>query len=186
MDLTTLILIALGLCMDTFAITISCGMSVKRPSLRFGLKVALSFGACQAVTPVLGWLAGMGLRDLISDVDHWIAFGLLTLIGVKMIYESFTLAEKTFDVRKMHVLLLLAAATSIDALAVGLSFALLGIRILIPALVIGSVTILISLLGVFVGRKAGKVVEKKAEVIGGLVLIGIGFKILFEHLGVLK
>jgi putative Mn2+ efflux pump MntP len=186
MDILTLLLIALGLCMDTFAIAISYGMSVKRPSLHFGFKVALSFGVCQAVMPVLGWLAGTSLKNLISAVDHWIAFGLLTLIGVKMIYESFVFAEKTFDVRKTRVLFILALATSIDALAVGLSFALLDFPILTPALVIGSVTFVVSLFGVFVGHKTGKVLGKKAEVLGGLILIGIGTKILFEHLGILK
>jgi putative Mn2+ efflux pump MntP len=186
MDLLTLILIAIGLCMDTFAISISCGMSVRKERWRFGLRVAGIFGVCQAVMPLLGWLAGMGLKDLISAVDHWIAFGLLALIGGKMIYESFVLTEKQINPRRMRVLLVLAVATSIDALAVGLSLALLGVAILVPALIIGCVTFVIAFSGVIVGRQAGAAAEKKAEVIGGLILIGIGVKILFEHLGVLK
>ena len=186
MNTLTLLLVALGLCMDTFAISISCGMSVKRPRLRFGIQVAAVFGICQTVMPVLGWFAGSGLKNFISGVDHWIAFGLLTLIGVKMIYESYALVEKTFNVRKFRVLLVLAIATSIDALAVGLSFALLEIPILTPALVIGSVTFLVSLSGVFIGHKAGKMMEKKAEVLGGLILIGIGVKILLQHLEIFK
>ena len=186
MDLLTLVLIAVGLCMDTFAISISCGICVKKERWRFGLRVAVIFGLSQAVMPVLGWLAGMGLKDLISSVDHWIAFGLLLLIGGKMIYESFVLTEKTINPRRTRVLLVLAVATSIDALAVGLSLALLDVAILVPAVVIGCVTFMIAFLGVIVGHKAGSAIEKQAEVFGGLILIGIGVKILFEHLGILK
>lgn len=182
MGLLTLLLIALGLCMDTFAISISCGMCMRKDRWRSALKVALIFGASQAVMPVLGWLAGTGLKHLISAVDHWIAFGLLSLIGGKMIYESFVLTEKTIDPRKTRVLFVLALATSIDALAVGLSLALLDVAILRPAAVIGCVTFIVAFTGVFVGHKAGAALEKKAEVLGGLILIGIGIKILFEHL----
>jgi putative Mn2+ efflux pump MntP len=186
MDLLTLVLIAVGLCMDTFAISISCGVCVRKERWRFGLKVAIIFSLSQAVMPVLGWLAGTGLKDFISAVDHWIAFGLLLLIGGKMIYESFVLSEKTIDPGKTKVLLVLAVATSIDALAVGLSLALLGVDILVPAVVIGCVTFVIAFLGVIAGHKAGAAIEKRAEVIGGLILIGIGVKILFEHLGIIR
>jgi len=185
MGLITLLLIAVGLCMDTLAISISCGMCMRRERWRFGLKVASVFGLCQALMPVLGWLAGTGLKSLISAVDHWIAFGLLALIGGKMIYESFVLTEKTINPRKTKVLFVLALATSIDALAVGLSLALLDVAILLPAIVIGGVTFVVAFTGVFIGHKAGTAVEKQAEVLGGLILICIGLKILFEHLGIL-
>jgi manganese efflux pump family protein len=186
MGLLTLVLIAVGLCMDTFAISISCGICVRKERWRFGFRVAFIFGLCQAVMPVLGWLAGMGLKNFISAVDHWIAFGLLLLIGGKMIHESFVLTEKTINPGKTRVLLVLALATSIDALAVGLSLGLLDVSILIPAVVIGCVTFVIAFLGVIAGHKAGAVIEKQAEVFGGLILIGIGVKILLEHLGMLK
>lgn len=182
MSLFTLVLIALGLCMDTFAISISCGMPICKDKLRFGLKVAAIFGISQALMPVAGWLAGTGLKGLISAVDHWIAFALLATIGGKMIYESFVLTEKKFNPRKTRVLLVLALATSIDALAVGLSLAILDVSILVPAAVIGCVTFVVALSGVMVGRRAGAALEKKAEVFGGLILIGIGVKILLEHL----
>ena len=185
MGLLTLLLIAVGLCMDTFAISISCGMCMRQARWRSGLKVALIFGLSQAVMPVLGWLAGTGLKGLISVVDHWIAFGLLLLIGGKMIHESFVITERTIDPRKTRVLLVLAVATSIDALAVGLSLALLDVAILLPAVVIGCVTFVVAFAGVFVGHKAGAAVEKQAEVLGGLILIGIGVKILVEHTGII-
>jgi manganese efflux pump family protein len=182
MGLFTLLMIALGLCMDTFAISISCGIKICKDKLRFGLKVASIFGISQALMPVAGWLAGTGLRGFISAVDHWIAFALLSLIGGKMIHESFVLTEKKFDPRKTRVLFALALATSIDAMAVGLSLALLGVSIVAPAAVIGCVTFAVAFSGVMVGRRAGAALEKKAEVLGGLILIGIGVKILFEHL----
>jgi putative Mn2+ efflux pump MntP len=168
--------------MDAFAVSVSCGICGRPRKWKFIVRVGLFFGIFQAVMPVLGWLAGSGLKRLISSVDHWIAFGLLCLIGVKMIYESFTLVEKRFDPRKTRVLFLLAVATSIDALAVGVGFGLLGSGIVVPALVIGSITFCISCLGVWLGDKVGTVFEKRVEVVGGLILIGIGAKILLEHL----
>lgn len=181
MDFLTLLLISFGLAMDAFAVSVSCGICGRPRHWRLPVRVGLYFGGFQALMPVLGWLAGMRFRGLIASVDHWVAFGLLALIGLKMIHESFTIGAKRFDPRKHRILLTLAVATSIDALAVGLSFALLDGGILVPALVIGSVTFCVSCLGVMIGDRVGTVFEKAAEITGGLILVGIGLKILLEH-----
>jgi putative Mn2+ efflux pump MntP len=182
-DIPTILLIALGLAMDAFAVSIAHGMTLK--TLRNGnaLKMAAFFGSFQAVMPVLGWLAGLSLLDLISGVDHWAAFGLLFFIGCKMIYESFktTPNEKEQKTLTLSILLMLSVATSIDALAVGLSFAFLKIAIAIPIVIIGAVTFLLSFLGVTFGNKFGKFLGNKIEIVGGLVLVTIGMKILLEH-----
>ena len=134
--------------------------------------------------PVLGWLAGISILDLISGVDHWIAFGLLSLIGCKMIYESSRIESSGKELNPLngYVLLTLSVATSIDALAVGISLAFLRIPIVTPILIIGIVTFLLSFLGVYAGSRIGHFLERKIETLGGLILIGIGMKILVEHL----
>jgi manganese efflux pump family protein len=182
MDALTLLLISLGLSMDAFAVSVSCGICGRPRHWRLPVRVGLYFGGFQAVMPVLGWLAGSRFRGLISSVDHWIAFGLLALIGLKMIHESFEIGTKRFDPRKHRVLLTLAVATSIDALAVGLSFALLDTGIVVPALVIGAVTFCVSCLGVVLGDRVGAAFERAAEAVGGVILIGIGVKILLQHI----
>ncbi|OFZ17961.1 MAG: hypothetical protein A2X94_08700 [Bdellovibrionales bacterium GWB1_55_8] len=189
MSLFTIILIALGLSMDAFAVAVADGAMMGRLALRPALRIAFFFGAFQALMPVLGWFAGLTLRDWIMDFDHWIAFCLLALIGGKMIYESFKLESGKSDSGKSEccaenvVLLLgLSVATSIDALAVGLSFSFLQVSIPMPALIIGVVTFFVSFAGVYLGTKVGHFFEKKISLIGGLVLIGIGAKILIEHL----
>ncbi len=184
MDLTTLLLIALGLAMDAFAVSITNGITIKHQRIHNALKIGLFFGAFQALMPSIGWLAGLSLREFIGGIDHWIAFGLLSLIGGKMIYESIKVGseEKTSNALGLFVLFMLSVATSIDALAVGLSFALLKISIVTPILVIGLVTFVLSFLGVFIGNKVGHFFENKIEILGGLILIGIGVKILIEHL----
>ncbi|MGB2770043.1 MAG: manganese efflux pump MntP family protein [Candidatus Zixiibacteriota bacterium] len=184
MHLVTITFLAFGLAMDAFAVSISSGITIKNPRIEQALKIAIFFGAFQAIMPVIGWLAGLGLRELIAQVDHWIAFGLLFLIGCKMIYESTKARseKKLLNPLSLGVLLLLSVATSIDALAAGVSLAFLKISIVLPIIVIGVVTFILSFLGVFVGDKSGRVFENKAEFVGGLVLIGIGSKILIEHL----
>lgn len=184
MYMITIILIAFALAMDAFAVSITSGTTIKHLRMNNALKISIFFGSFQAVMPFIGWLAGLRLRDFISHVDHWIAFGLLSLIGCRMIYESTKLpaSEKGFDPLKIYVLLTLSVATSIDALAVGISFAFLNIYIATPVVVIGMVTFLLSFLGVFVGNHFGHFFETKIELIGGLILIGIGIKILVEHL----
>ena len=134
--------------------------------------------------PTLGWLAGLAFRPVVRGVDHWVAFALLVIIGAKMIYEALKLekAEKPDNPLNVLVLLVLAIATSIDALAVGVTFALLDVAILFSVLFIGAVTFALSMVGVYIGDYCGHFFEKKIEVIGGLTLIGIGLKILIEHL----
>ena len=170
--------------MDAFAVSISSGITIRSPRIEQALKIAVFFGAFQAIMPVVGWLAGLGLRELIAQVDHWVAFGLLVLIGCRMIYESTKdrSDRKMLNPLSLGVLLLLSVATSIDALAAGVSLALLNISILFPVIIIGIVTLLLSFLGVFVGDRSGHLFQSKAEFVGGLVLIGIGTKILVEHL----
>jgi putative Mn2+ efflux pump MntP len=183
-DILSILLIAVGLAMDAFAVSISSGVIIKKSKLKSALTIALFFGLFQAIMPIIGWLAGFGLRDVIAGFDHWIAFGLLCIIGCKMIYESFSLepAENKTDPLNIYVLFVLSIATSIDALAIGLSLSLLNVSIILPVVIIGIVTFSLSFFGVYIGNKFGHFFEKKIEIIGGLILIGIGIKILIEHL----
>lgn len=134
--------------------------------------------------PVIGWLAGLSLRTIISSLDHWIAFGLLFFVGCKMIYESLKLepGQRTINPLDVSILLMLSIATSIDALAVGVSFAFLKVSIATPVIIIGMVTFILSFTVVYIGDKLGHFFEKRIEIAGGLILIGIGIKILVEHL----
>jgi len=185
MKVFELIAISLGLSLDAFAVAIASGCAVRR-TLRIGyaLRIAACFGLAQMLMPILGWLGGRGVRDAVAAVDHWIAFGLLTFIGGKMIYEAFALekAEHRNRPMGMQMLLTLAVATSIDALAVGFSLSMLRVAIIAPALVIGAITFAMSLAGVFIGERFGHCFENKIEIAGGLVLIGIGARILWQHL----
>ncbi len=184
MDIVTIVFVAFGLAMDTFAVSIASGVTIKELRVEHALRIALFFGFFHALMPLIGWLAGMGLRDYICGVDHWIAFGLLSMIGCKMIYESTKLETERKQINPLNVslLLILSIATSIDALAVGVSFAFIQMAIITPIIVIGIVTFLLSYLGTFVGNKFGHFFEKKIELAGGLILIGMGTKILIEHL----
>jgi manganese efflux pump family protein len=184
MDLFTIIIIALGLSMDAIAVAVSLGLSIKSLKVQNGFVIGLFFGSFQAIMPVIGWSVGYGFKDLIAAWDHWIVFGLLTIIGMKMIYESIKIksAEDEIKVLKMKVLLLLAVATSIDALAIGVSFAILRIAIITPVMIIGLVTFVLSFLAVGFGRHAGYLFQRKIEMLGGIILIGIGIKILLEHI----
>ena len=183
MDLLTILFIAVGLAMDAFAVSITSGLTIKHLHFNHALKIGIFFGSFQAVMPIIGWLAGFGLRTFISGFDHWIAFGLLTFIGGKMIYESAMMKpnERENNPLDISVLLILSIATSMDALAVGLSLSLIKVPIIIPAVIIGIITFLLSTLGVFIGNRFGHLFENKIEVLGGLILIGIGIKILLEH-----
>lgn len=184
MDIITILLISFGLAMDAFAVAIANGFSIKKLKINHALRIALFFGLFQAFMPVIGWSLGLGFRDLISEVDHWIAFGLLSIIGIKMIIESRELREEEKETRtlSLYALLFLSVATSIDALAVGFSLSLLNVSIITPAIIIGIVTFLLSFSGVFIGNRFGHFLESKIEVAGGLILILIGLKILVEHL----
>ncbi len=183
MNLLLILLIAVGLAMDAFAVSITCGLALKKLKIKHVFTIALSFGFFQGVMPIIGWLAGVGFRSFISSIDHWIAFGLLVIIGGKMIYESSKLESSVKD-EELNVtfLLFLSIATSIDALAVGLSFSFLKVEIITPSLIIGVVTFILSMIGVIIGKKVGHLFERKIEVFGGIILILIGFKILLSHL----
>jgi putative Mn2+ efflux pump MntP len=187
MDLLTVLFIALGLSMDAVAVAMAsgCAAGKGRLDVRRALLLAALFGFFQSLMPVIGWLAGLAFKGTIARFDHWLAFVLLAFIGGKMIRE----ARRGGDCRVrgnamgLAVMLGLAVATSIDALAVGLSFSLLAVSIAGPVLIIGAVTFVLSLAAVFVGRRFGGWLAGKAEVLGGLILIAIGLKILLEHLG---
>lgn len=184
MNIFMIILIAFGLAMDSFAVSVARGIAIVKSRVSNALIIALFFGLFQAIMPLFGWLAGLGVRDLISGIDHWIAFGILCLIGCKMILESNrkTTGKKRINSLNVYVLLLLSVATSIDALAVGLSFSFLRTPILTPIIIIGIITFLLSFLGFFAGNKFGHLFERKIGIAGGLILIGIGIKIVIEHL----
>jgi putative Mn2+ efflux pump MntP len=184
MDLITILGIALGLSLDIFAVSVASGFTFQQFRVHHALRMALIFGGFQMLMPVIGWLAGRSISSYISEYDHWVAFALLAFIGGKMVYESFQLEDdkKGQDPFRLVVLLVLAVATSIDALAVGLTFAFLKSSIALPVLVIGAVTFVLSFAGVYLGRKVGHLFERKIELVGGLVLVGIGVKILAEHL----
>ncbi len=185
MDFLSIFFIAVGLAMDAFAVSVASGLAVKRLRAGYALKIALFFGLFQGLMPVAGWLLGYSFREAIIHVDHWLAFGLLALIGGKMIYESFKLEEAERQNQGhlgIYMLLVLSVATSIDALAVGLTLTFIKVPIAMPAVIIGVVTFVLSYAGVFLGKKFGHFFERKIEALGGLILIGIGLKILIEHL----
>ncbi len=180
-----LFVIAVGLSMDAFAVSIGKGLSVPETTPRQAAAVGLWFGGFQAAMPVLGYLLGSQFGSLITTYDHWIAFALLVLIGGKMILESRSAGERvdpSFDARAM---LPLAVATSIDALAVGVSFAFLNVDIVPAIIFIGVTTLVVSVVGLKLGNVLGARSKSRAEIFGGVILIGIGTKILLEHLGVL-
>lgn len=184
LDLPTIVFIASGLAMDAFAVSVASGLAVTKLRVRHALRMAIFFSLFQAFMPVAGWLLGYSFRHEIAAVDHWLAFGLLVAIGGKMIYESLKLedAENPKDPMSVSVLFVLSVATSIDALAVGLTLTFIKVPIVTPAVIIGLVTFALSYVGVFIGDRFGHFFEKKIEALGGLILIGIGLKILIEHL----
>jgi len=183
MDIFTIILIAIGLAMDAFAVSIANGISIKSQKRKNAFIIAAFFGGFQMFMPVIGWLAGLGLEELIMGVDHWVAFGLLAFIGSRMIYDSAKEEDLKRDSNlRIHALLTLSVATSIDALMVGLSFAFIQTAIATPIIIIGLVTFLLSFIGFYFGNIIGQVLGNKIKVIGGVILIGIGLKILLEHL----
>jgi putative Mn2+ efflux pump MntP len=182
MDAITLLLIAVGLAMDAFSVSICSGMASQGVKLPYALRIASFFGGFQALMPLLGWLGGIGLRDLIASFDHWVALALLAFIGGKMIRESLRAECPAPAPLKFGSLLVLSVATSIDALAVGLSFSLLQVSITFPILVIGVVTFILSLIGVYIGKRVGCLFQSRVQLIGGVILVGIGIRIVVEHL----
>ncbi|MBR3391340.1 MAG: manganese efflux pump [Firmicutes bacterium] len=184
MTFTELFLLAVGLAMDAFAVSVCKGLALPRIDMKKALAAGLWFGGFQALMPLLGFLLGSRFASYIADFDHWIAFVLLALIGGNMIRESFGDEEEADASFGLRAMLPLALATSIDALAVGLTFAFLSVRILPAVTLIGVVTLVISTAGVKLGNLFGARFRGKAEFAGGLILILLGVKILLEHLGI--
>ena len=182
MGIWEILILAVGLSMDAFAVSICKGLSVKRLKPRHCVITGLYFGGFQAGMPLLGWLLGKQFETLIKSVDHWIAFALLCIIGANMIRESFGDPDELNALFSPRAMLPLAVATSIDALAVGVTFAFLDVDILSSVLMIGCTTFLFSAAGVKIGHSFGTKFKSKAELLGGIVLIAIGIKILIEHL----
>ena len=183
MTIFELIVIAVGLSMDAFAVSICKGLSVRRLRPRHNIICGLYFGGFQALMPVLGWLLGRQFEALIKNVDHWIAFVLLALIGANMIREAVKNEEENInDSFSPKTMLPLAVATSIDALAVGVTFAFLDVMIVPAVSIIGVTTFIFSAAGVKIGNVFGAKYKSKAELVGGIVLVAMGIKILIEHL----
>jgi putative Mn2+ efflux pump MntP len=184
MHLFTIIVVAVGLAIDAFVVSIISGGAYKQLHVKHALRMALFFGGFQALMPLIGFMAGLSVKDYIESYDHWIAFGLLAAVGGKMIYESFKIKsiEEKFDPSNIFVLLMLSVATSIDALAIGITLSLITSSIIAAIIIIGLVTFVLSYLGVYIGKRFGHFFENKIEAAGGIILIGIGIKILFEHL----
>lgn len=177
--------VGMGLAMDAFAVSVVCGAVFRQLRILHALRMALFFGAFQSLMPLIGFAAGKSFEGFIGLYDHWLAFGLLTAVGGKMIYEAFKIEEvekKPADPSSLIALLVLSIATSIDALAVGFTLSLLTHSIARAVLLIGAVTFILSYAGYLIGKRFGHFFENKIEIVGGLILIGIGVKILVGHL----
>ena len=185
MGIVELFLIAVGLSMDAFAVSICKGLSVQKLELKHALLAGAYFGGFQALMPTIGYLLGTQFEHLIVSIDHWIAFALLLFIGGNMVKESREEEEELDDDFSVKAMLLLAVATSIDALAMGVTFAFLRVNIVAAVLFIGCITFVCSAAGVKIGNVFGMRYKSKAELAGGVILILMGFKILLEHLGIL-
>lgn len=183
MRLWELFLIAVGLSADAFAVAICKGLTVKKIQIKHALTVGLYFGGFQAIMPLLGYYLGVNFQTLITDIDHWLAFILLAAIGINMIKESFSCAEELDSSFSFKSMLPMAIATSIDAMAIGITFAFLQVNIAPAVTFIGVITFVFSAIGLFIGNKFGCKFKSKAEIFGGIVLILIGLKIVLEHLG---
>ena len=184
MDAITLLGLALALAMDAFAVALGTGAVLSRLTGRQLFRLSFHFGLFQSLMPVIGWLAGLTIMQWVEAWDHWIAFSLLAIIGGRMVYEAFSDEEKANDrdPTKGLSLVLLSIATSIDALAVGFSLSVIGVSIWMPALVIGLVAGVLTIVGMLLGGRIGDRWGTRVEIFGGLVLIAIGIKILIEHL----
>ena len=184
-DFLSILLIALGLSADCFAVALSGAIANSNHSFTRLLRVSVSFGLFQALMPVLGWLAGRNIVELIADYDHWVAFALLAVVSGRMFHEAAQpekSEDKKTDITRGLVLITLSVATSIDALAVGLSFAFLKVNIVLASITIGIVAFAVTTVGFVVGKKASEVIGKRAEIIGGIILLVIAFRILLSHI----
>ncbi|MBX9034029.1 manganese efflux pump MntP [Gordonibacter massiliensis (ex Traore et al. 2017)] len=190
MGFVELFLVAVGLSMDAFAVSVCKGLCMKRLDVRQALVIALFFGGFQALMPLVGWALGTQFEQYITPVDHWIAFVLLAFIGGKMLWDAFRDGEEELSCPAdgkldLRELVMLSVATSIDALAVGITFAFLRVDIVSSVALIGATTFVLALAGVAVGHRFGARYEKPATIVGGIVLVLIGTKILLEHLGLI-
>ena len=183
MDFITLFGIAVALAMDAFAVALATGAVLERVTGSHLFRLGFHFGLFQAMMPVIGWLAGLSVQKWIGAYDHWIAFGLLAFVGGKMIHEALSAEEErdSTDPTRGMTMVMLSIATSIDALAVGLSLAVIGVDILMPSVVIGLVAGILTVAGMLLGRRVGSIWGRRVEIFGGAVLIAIGLKIVVEH-----
>lgn len=178
-------LIAFSMSADAFAASVSKGVALQKPRLTYAMQIGLVFGTVETLTPIIGWMLGLMASSVVAAVDHWVAFGILSIIGSKMIYEGFHNTEKERkESHKLSILILTAIGTSIDAMAVGATLALLQVNIWIMAVMIGGATFIMSTIGIMTGHYIGNKAGKIAELLGGVCLIVIGMTILFEHLAV--
>ena len=186
MEFGEIFLIGIGIAMDAFAVSICKGLSMKKINWKSAIIISLYFGIFQAIMPAIGYYLGSTFSSFVEKIDHWIAFILLVIVGGKMIKDSLDneLENKNDDI-SFKTMVILSIATSIDALAIGITFAFFEINIVVAVSIIGFITFLLSILGVKIGNKFGDKFQNKAEVIGGVILILIGIKILFEHLNII-
>ncbi|OVE74750.1 hypothetical protein BVX97_06505 [bacterium E08(2017)] len=184
MPIWEIVIIAFALAMDAFAVSIASGIAIKKLHLRHALTIAAWFGAFQALMPVIGWLGGIQVNRYVEGFGHWVVFAMLLFIGGKMIYEATKIeeVEKKSNPLDIYVLFVLSVATSLDALAVGISFAMLGVSIILPIIIIGVITFAVSFAGVWIGDRGKHFFEKKMEIAAGVILIAIGLKILIQGL----
>jgi putative Mn2+ efflux pump MntP len=180
----SLLLIALSMAMDAFAVSLSIGTTRHASTPRSVFRLSFHFGLFQFLMPILGWLAGSTFASFISQIDHWIAFALLAFVGGRMVHAGLDPTQSSFsgDPSRGSTLMILCVATSLDAFSIGLTFAMLGVRVLYPSLVIGVVTAALSLIGLLAGHTLGNKFGKRMEIVGGLILIGIGLRLLAAHL----
>jgi putative Mn2+ efflux pump MntP len=184
MSALEILLIAVGLAMDAFAVSLGIGAGRHAGSAGARFRLPFHFGLFQFAMPILGWLGGTWVEQLISSFDHWVAFGLLAFVGGRMVQSGLSKQESPIlaDPSRGRLLVMLSVATSIDALAVGLSLAMLRVSVVLPSIVIGIVAASLSLAGLLLGNRLGTTFGKRTEVLGGLILIGIGLRVLIEHL----
>ena len=188
MGIGELIVLSLGLGMDAFAVSICKGLSMKKMNWKKALIIGLYFGGFQAIMPVLGYFLSKGFENFVTSIDHWIAFILLSIIGGKMVKDAFSQgnSENCNEDVGFKTMIVLAIATSIDALAVGITFAFLNVNLILAIALIGSITFFLSVIGTKVGNIFGDRYENKAELLGGVILILLGIKILLEHLNIIN
>ena len=186
MGVVELLLLSIGLAMDAFAVSVCKGISMKKMNWKKAIIIGLYFGGFQALMPTIGYFLGSAFQSLITSIDHWIAFILLGIIGGGMIKEAFEDdKENVNDDVGFKTMIILAIATSIDALAVGITFAFLNVNLILAVSLIGIITFIISVIGTKIGNRFGDKYERKAEIVGGIILIFLGIKILLEHIGII-